>query len=105
MLQSYSYDQPHQNMHKEVILAFGDITVNYATAITLNTKYIYNRLIVVSSLDKDIKLECSNSDQTSEITIKAGKTYALDYTKINGTLKIKYSSAAPTTGDIQILIY
>ena len=96
--------QTQQNIIKEEIKAFGDITDTLATFLDLSLtypNYVYSHLIIVNSLDEDVKITIGDN----EITIKAFKDLWMDGLRYLGEIQIKYVSDAPTEGDIQIICY
>lgn len=96
--------QLNPNIINEEILAFGDITDTYDTFIDLTVQYptyIYTHLIIVNSLDEDVRITIG----TAELTLKAGKDLWMDGLRYNGEITIKYVSDIPTEGDIQIICY
>ena len=96
--------QTNANIIKEEIQVFGDVTDTFATFIDLTVDhptYIYTHLIIVNSLDEDVKIKIGDN----EITAQALKDIWMDALRYNDEVQIKYVSDAPTEGSIQIICY
>jgi hypothetical protein len=96
--------QTQQNIIREEVKAFGDVGATFDTFIDLSTaypNYVYSHLIVVNSLDEDVKITIGDN----ELTIKAFKDLWMDGLRYLGEIQLKYVSDAPTEGDIQIICY
>jgi len=101
MISTYPELIPQLNKIDEVIKTAGDITAVYTELKSLGLAFLYTGIAIYSTLDQDIKLKLG----TSELTVIAGTSKALDGTRYNGTIYQKYSSIAPTTGTLQVLFF
>ncbi len=93
--------QINTNIIDEIIKAFGDIPADFTLLINLDTNYTRTHLMIVNSLNEDIKLQF----ESNEITIQASKDFWFDGFKHNGEIKYKHNGTAPTAGKIQLVSY
>ncbi|GAG05024.1 unnamed protein product [marine sediment metagenome] len=92
------------NIINEAIKVFGDVPDTFGTLIDLtsiNPLYIYTHIIVVNSLDKNVKIKIGGN----ELTIQALKDIWMDKLSYNGIIEYKYVSDAPIEGSLQIICY
>lgn len=91
--------------------AFGSVTSSYTTLLTLTDDA--DVLMVFNTLDQPVLLEVpsksekSTASTTKEIRLPANASFSIDCRTNQkripkGTIRIKYASGAPTSGEINI---
>lgn len=85
----------------EAIKAFGVVPVSLATLIDLGTTYIYTHCLIINSLNNDTTIKFGDN----EVTFLSNTNVVMDNFKFNGVIEYKYKSAAPTSGNLQIICY
>lgn len=97
-------DSTLYNNPRESIKNYSEITDVFTEIIDLGTAQIYRGLILLSTLDEDVKIQFTNSEQSNpELTVQANSMLVLDNFRHNNVIKIKYISTAPASGGLQMV--
>ena len=96
-------DPPTQN-GVSAIIAFGAVTASFAEALDCSDDVVYDRLVVMNTLDEDCTLRIGTTGGL-EIPASLKTNYALDKLDLPGKIYIKYDSSAPTLGKIKLLCW
>lgn len=101
----------HINFDDYGYKAFGSVTASYTTLLSLSDDadvlFIFNTLNQPILLQLPSKLERASSVGTKEVRLPASVSFSIDCRTnskrvAKGDIKIKYASAAPTSGEITI---
>jgi len=83
---------------------YTQITASFTEFCDLGTEYAYNSLQINSTLDVEVKLQFTNSEQENpEMTIEAGEKSVKDGFLHDNVIAVKYKTAAPTKGFLRLL--
>ena len=88
------------NFVKETVKAYGDITDSYTQLVDLGADYVFRRMLIYNTLDKDVIIKFTNTE-TVEKTLRAGIDYGFDEFRHNGVIEIKSVGDVPTSGLIE----
>ena len=87
-----------KNNIKSATVAYGNVTASNTSLLALGTTYLYDQLMIANSLNTAVTLTIGSN----EIYVAANKNITMNKVSVNGTIYIKYSSSAPTSGSLEL---
>ena len=84
----------------QTVKAFGVVPVSFDTLIDLDKEKVYDGIILQNNTDVSITFKFTNDTISSEVVIESTKELVLDNFKHWDIIQYKYTSGAPTSGNV-----
>lgn len=94
--------QTAYNNPVQVVKAAGEITGTYAELVDLGKTYERRGLLVDITLDQDVILRFGGG---REIKVFVGREMGMDNYAMIGLIEVKYLTAQPATGQLNVIVW